>query len=49
MNKTIDEILKQDKFSKDDLIKLLQADKEERNVIFTQAAKVKADYIGRKP
>jgi len=48
MNKTIDEILKQENFSKDDLIKLLQADKEERNVIFTQAAKVKADYIGRK-
>lgn len=48
MNKTINEILKQDYFSKEDLVILLQSNKEDRNKIFTHAAKIKADYVGKK-
>jgi biotin synthase len=48
MSKTIDEILKQDNFTKDDLVNLLQTNQEGRNKIFTHAAKIKADYVGRK-
>ena len=43
-----DEILKQGILSKEDLITLLQTDKIERNKIFTHAAKVKAEYVGKK-
>ncbi len=48
MSKTVDEILKQHVLSKEDIVKLLQTNKEERNKIFTHAAKVKADYVGKK-
>ena len=48
MRKQIDEILKQGNLSKEDLTILLQTDKEDRNKIFTHAAKIKADYVGKK-
>ncbi|MFO7827274.1 MAG: [FeFe] hydrogenase H-cluster radical SAM maturase HydE, partial [Bacteroidales bacterium] len=48
MNKPINEILMQDNFTKDDLVYLLQTNKEDRNKIFTHAAKIKADYVGKK-
>ena len=43
MNMTVDEILKQQVLSKEDVIALLQTDKEGRNKVFTHAAKIKAD------
>ncbi|MBI9053700.1 MAG: [FeFe] hydrogenase H-cluster radical SAM maturase HydE [Bacteroidales bacterium] len=48
MSNSIDEILKQAKLSKEDVITLLQTDKIDRNKIFTHAAKVKADNVGKK-
>ncbi|MBU8892535.1 MAG: [FeFe] hydrogenase H-cluster radical SAM maturase HydE [Bacteroidales bacterium] len=48
MSKTIDEILKQTDFSKQDILALLQTNKEDRNKIFTHAAKVKTEYVGKK-
>ena len=45
---TVDEILKQQILSREDVIALLQTDKEGRNKIFTHAAKIKADYVGKK-
>ncbi len=45
---SIDDILKQDKLSKEDLSFLLQTNKEDRNKIFTHAAKVKEAYVGKK-
>ncbi|MDA3954215.1 MAG: [FeFe] hydrogenase H-cluster radical SAM maturase HydE [Bacteroidales bacterium] len=48
MNNTIDQLLKQGSFSKENIIALLQTDKVDRNKIFTHAAKVKADHVGKK-
>jgi len=48
MYQTVEEILKQDNFSKEDLVTLLQSNKIDRNKIFTQAAKVKAEQVGKK-
>ena len=48
MSNSIDEILKQPNLSKQDLIALLQTDKIDRNKIFKHAAKIKADYVGKK-
>ena len=48
MSTTIDGILRQADLSKEDIITLLQTNKEDRNKIFTHAAKVKAEYVGRK-
>ncbi len=48
MHTNIAEILNQDNFSKKDLVTLLQTNKEDRNKIFTHAAKIKADYVGKK-
>lgn len=48
MHTKIDEILSQNNFSKEDLVSLLQTNKEDRNKIFTHAAKVKAEYVGKK-
>jgi biotin synthase len=44
----IDEILSQNTFSKEDIVSLLQTNKEDRNKIFTHAAKIKAEYVGKK-
>lgn len=48
MSSTIDEILKQGDFSKENIITLLQADKIDRNKIFTHASKVKEKQVGKK-
>ena len=48
MNNSIDKILSQENFSKQDIVTLLKTNKEDRNKIFTHAAKIKADYVGKK-
>ena len=48
MNNTVDDILKQGSLSKVDIVALLQTDKVDRNKIFTKAAKIKAEYVGKK-
>lgn len=48
MIKTVDEILTQDIYSREDIVSLLQTNKEDRNKIFTHASKIKADYVGKK-
>lgn len=48
MNAGVDKILKQHVLSKEDIVELLQTDKEGRNKIFTHAAKIKSDYVGKK-
>ncbi|MGC9374514.1 MAG: [FeFe] hydrogenase H-cluster radical SAM maturase HydE [Bacteroidales bacterium] len=48
MHKRIDEILNQKHFSKKDLATLLKANNEDRNKIFTHAAKIKAEQVGKK-
>ena len=48
MIKNVDEILKQNVLSKEDVVALLQTNKEDRNKIFSHAAKVKAEYVGKK-
>ena len=48
MTKTIEEILKQESFTRDDIIELLQADKRNRNLIYTKSAGVKNQYVGKK-
>lgn len=45
MSNRTDEILRQASFSKEDLITLLQTNKEDRNKIFTHAAKVKTEQL----
>jgi len=46
--KTVDEILLQDDFSKDDIITLLKSDVEDRNKLYKKAAEIKEKYIGNK-
>ena len=46
--KTIDDILIQDEFSKEDLIALLDCDDEGRKKLFKKANEVKQEYIGNK-
>lgn len=49
MKKTIEMILKQDEFSKEDLIALMKIDNEkDLQLLFKKAYEVKAKYIGRK-
>lgn len=48
MSKTVDEILLQDEFSKEDIIILLQSDKVDRNKIYKKSAEVKREYVGNK-
>lgn len=44
----IDELLSKKKLSKDDIILLLQTNEEDRNKLYTKAAQVKEQYVGRK-
>ncbi len=44
----IDEILKKDNFTKEDLVILLNSDEEGRKKIFEKAAEVKKTYVGNK-
>ncbi|MDY6801879.1 MAG: [FeFe] hydrogenase H-cluster radical SAM maturase HydE [Bacteroidota bacterium] len=48
MNKRIDKILMQEQFSKEDLVTLLKSDKKDKNKLFTHAAKIKAEHVGKK-
>jgi biotin synthase len=48
MANSIKELLKQDNFSKDDLVKLLQAEGEEKVMLFQKSAEVKEKYIGKR-
>src|SRR4030042_4481613 len=48
MDYTIRELLKHETFSKKDLIKLLQAEGEDRTMLFQKSAEIKAKYIGNK-
>jgi len=48
MDQRIDKILKQEQFSKEDLVTLLKTNKEDSNKIFTHAAKIKAEQVGKK-
>jgi biotin synthase len=45
---TIDYILAQDKFSKEDIIYLLSTNVEDRNKLYSKAAQVKEKYLGQK-
>ena len=47
-DKTTREILAQEDFSKEDLVRLLQAEGEERSMLFRKSAEVKLQYIGNK-
>lgn len=48
MQKSIQEILSQEVFTKEDLITLLSADQDERQLIFAKAGEVKTQYVGNK-
>ena len=48
MIKTIEEILNQAEFSRNDIIQLLKTDVIDRNKIYKKAAEVKAQYVGNK-
>jgi len=45
---SIDSILLKDKFSKEDIIFLLSTNPEDRNKLYSKAAEVKEQYLGRK-
>jgi biotin synthase len=45
---TISDILAQDDFSKRDLVRLLQTEGDERNLLFRKSAEIKLQYIGNK-
>ncbi|MBI9036121.1 MAG: [FeFe] hydrogenase H-cluster radical SAM maturase HydE [Bacteroidales bacterium] len=44
----IDQILAKDNFSKEDIITLLNSDVIGRNKLYTKAAEIKAEYVGKK-
>ncbi len=48
MANSIKELLKQDDFSKDDIVKLLHAEGEEKIMLFQKSAEVKEKYIGKR-
>jgi len=48
MIKIVDELLKKENLTKEDLSILLQSGKEDSNKIFTHAAKIKAQQVGKK-
>ncbi len=48
MEKTIDKILKKNNFSKEELLRLLSSQDEERKLLFNKAAEIKAKYVGKK-
>lgn len=48
MSNTIDEILEKTNYTKEDIVRLLQTNKEDRNKIFTHAANIKEKYVGKK-
>lgn len=48
MSKTIEKILAQDTFSKEDLVLLLSADEEARKLVFARGEEIKEKYVGNK-
>ena len=48
MNNTITALLEQDRFSKTDIIRLLESQGEERNLLFRKSAEIKEKFIGKK-
>ncbi len=48
MSKTIEKILTQDTFSKEDLVMLLSADEEARKLVFAKGEEVRQKYVGNK-
>ncbi len=48
MTKPLEQILLQDSFNKNDLITLLNADEQQRQLIFAKAAEIKEKYVGKK-
>jgi len=48
MTKSISEILEQSDFSKEDLISLLSANEQDRQLIFTKSSEVKLAHVGNK-
>lgn len=48
MDLAVNEILNKEDFTREDLITLLQAEGEDRNLLFRKSAEVKGNYIGNK-
>lgn len=48
MVKSIEDILRQEDFSKEDLVRLLQTGEDDRRKIYQLAAKIKEEYVGKK-
>lgn len=48
MSKTIEDILLQENFSKEDIVILLKSDKRERNLLYEKSAEVKKEFVGNK-
>ena len=48
MDSTITDLLEQDRFSKSDIIRLLQTEGEARTLLFKKSADIKEKYIGNK-
>ncbi len=48
MSKTIEKILTQESFSKEDLVMLLSADEEARKLVFAKGEEIKEKYVGNK-
>jgi biotin synthase len=48
MKMNINDLLKKDVFSKEEIVRLLQTDGEERSLLYSKSAEVKQKYIGNK-
>lgn len=48
MSNFVEDILKQPALSIEDIVQLLQTNKEDRNILFKHAAKIKEEYVGNK-
>ncbi len=48
MTKTISEILDQDHFEKQDIVTLLSANEQDRNLLFERSAMIKEKYVGKR-
>jgi biotin synthase len=48
MKNDIGSILEKNEFSKEDIVRLLSSEGEERRLLYTRAAAVKAEQVGRK-
>ncbi len=48
MNNKFNKLLNKEDFSDEELLRLLSAEGEERNMLYKKGARIKADYVGRK-